>query len=115
MSKQKKKGTAFESATAAYFSERLGYQVERRTLSGINDRGDLAGVRTKDGRELVIECKDHRVYELAEWMREARREGVNAGTLGVVVFHAAGVGLGRMGDQYVLMGLSELCDLIGGD
>ena len=80
----------------------------------VTDRGDIAGVRTKDGRELVIECKDHRVYELAEWIREARREGANAGTLGVVVFHAAGVGLGRMGDQYVLMGLSEICDLIGG-
>lgn len=113
MSKQKQKGTWFETKVCEYLKEKLGLPIERRTLAGINDKGDIAGVRTKNGTEIVIECKNHSTYKLTEWMREARREGENAGCISAVVFKAAGVGETRMGDQFVLLGLREFTELIG--
>lgn len=115
MSKQKAKGTWFESKVVDYLRDHLGMPIERRTLGGVNDKGDIAGVHLADGREIVVECKNYQVYELKQWMREARREGANAGTIGVVVFHGKGVGAENMGDQFVLMGLREFCEIIGGE
>lgn len=112
MSKQKAKGTWFESKVVDYLRDSLGQPIERRTLGGVNDKGDIAGVRLADGREIVVECKNYQVYELKQWMREARREGDNAGTIGVVVFHSKGVGAENMGDQFVLLGLKEFTELI---
>ena len=113
MSKEKQKGTWFENKVVAYLAEKLGIQIERRALGGMNDKGDIAGVRTKSGVDIVIECKNHRTYAIPVWLKEARREAENAGGLGVVVFKAKGIGETRMGDQYVLMGLEEFAALIG--
>lgn len=112
MSKQKQKGTWFETRVCEYLKEKLDLPIERRTLAGINDKGDIAGVRTKNGAEIVIECKNHKNYLLPEWLREARAEGKNAGCIGVVIFKGNGVGETRMGDQFVLMGLEEFTELI---
>ena len=40
MNKAKQKGTAFETAVARFLGEETGAWVERRALSGTNDKGD---------------------------------------------------------------------------
>lgn len=110
MSKERQKGTTFEGDVGHYLAEDSELFVVRRAMGGIKDKGDLL-VR---GRVAVtVECKNCQRHELADWLRQARVEAVNAGDdLGVVIFHAKGKGRKQMGDQYVLMGLAEFKRLI---
>jgi hypothetical protein len=82
MSKQKQKGTDGENAVVSAL-HRAGFtSVERRTLSGVNDKGDIAGLP-----KVVIEVKKHDTYagKLAGWVEEADTERGNAlATLGIV-------------------------------
>ena len=81
MSKQKQKGTDGENAVVEALT-RAGFTVERRALSGINDKGDIAGLK-----DVVIEVKKHDSYagKLAGWVEEADTERRNAkATIGVV-------------------------------
>ena len=118
MSRQKHKGTRFESAVRGFLREALGDQsIDRMALHGGDDEGDISGVRCR-GLDVVIECKDTRRLELTEHLREARREAQahrEAGhpTLcGVLVQHAPGVGTTRMGDQWVVMSLGDFTSII---
>ena len=65
--RSKQKGTRFETEIAAY----LG--VERRTLGGSKDRGDLA-----ISPNWVAECKNERQIDLAGYMAEVETERLNA-------------------------------------
>lgn len=112
MSKAKAKGTAFETAVVRYLKETIGGDVERRTLSGSNDRGDVQGVFLGDER-VVIECKAHRELKLSEWLKEADREAENDGAaFGIVVAKRRGFGESRMGEQYAVMKLETLARLL---
>lgn len=118
MSRQKHKGTRFESAVRDFLREALGDQsIDRMALHGGDDEGDISGVRCR-GLDVVVECKDTQRLELTEHLREARREAQahrEAGhpTLcGVLVQHAPGVGTTRMGDQWVVMSLRSFADII---
>lgn len=78
----KKKGTAAEVDVVQCLRMVGGYAgVERRTLAGIHDRGDIAGIPG-----LVIEVKNQQAMDLAGWVDEAEQEAANAGkgVLGVV-------------------------------
>ena len=55
MSKQKAKGTAFESMVTEYLSRILDApEIERRTVGGTKDRGDIAGVFFRGQRVGII-------------------------------------------------------------
>lgn len=116
MSRQKQKGTTFESAFVEY--EREVFEdtertIHRLTLNGRNDIGDVGGMFF-NGQPIVVECKNHKSYQLKEWLREAERERANADAcLGVVVFHLNGIGLAKMGEQAVLMTVDTFNKLIG--
>lgn len=116
MSRQKAKGTKYETAFVEY--ERMAFgdderTIRRATLSGANDEGDVVGL-TFHGERIVVECKDHRKYELREWMREAKRESENADTsLWVVSFHLNGVGIANMGEQAILTTTDNFNHLLG--
>ena len=113
MSKERQKGTTFEGDVAQYLAEGSELFVVRRAMGGIKDKGDLL-VRGRAGR-VTVECKNCQRHELADWLRQARVEAVNAGDdFGVVIFHAKGKGRKQMGDQYVLIGLAEFKRLIEG-
>jgi hypothetical protein len=73
VSASKQKGTAFETAVVR-FMQAAGFDVERRALQGSLDKGDIAGL---DG--WVLECKAEKAITLAEYMKEAEQEAVNAG------------------------------------
>ena len=78
----KQKGTAAETAVVRYLNDQGWPAVERRTLSGSKDKGDVAGVR-----DLVIEVKACKAMDLGGWLREADAEALNAAADFGVVWH----------------------------
>lgn len=116
MSKQKQKGTAFESAIADYLKDKLcDDNIERRTLNGTCDRGDISGV-TFCGQRMTLECKNENRMRLAEYMREAETEAHNDSAFYYAVIHKKhGVGISTLqtiGQQYVTMPLHMLTNMI---
>ncbi|MEU6647708.1 hypothetical protein ABZ863_35025 [Saccharomonospora sp. NPDC046836] len=82
MSRSKSKGTAAETAVVR-FLRAVGFaQAERRTLSGAQDRGDIAGLPG-----VVIEVKNCQRQELGAWVAEAELERDNDGASLGVVWH----------------------------
>jgi Holliday junction resolvase len=71
--KSKAKGTKAETESVNYLRGRFP-AVERRSLSGSKDKGDIAGIPNCAG-----EVKAAVQLRLAEWQRETLTEMVNAG------------------------------------
>lgn len=116
MSRQKQKGTAFETAIVEYLQDKLCDEtIERRALNGTCDRGDISGV-TFCGSRMVLECKNENRIRLAEYMREAEIEAVNDNASYYAVIHKKrGVGISTaqtVGQQYVTMPLYVLKNMI---
>ena len=90
MSKQKQKGTAFERMVVEYLSHALDApEIERRTIGGTKDRGDIAGVFFR-GQRVVLECKNTTRPELPKWLRETEVERINTCTLETLAAMIAG-------------------------
>ena len=113
--KSKRKGSEFEGQVARYLAQALDDDgIERRTLQGVNDRGDIAGVKI-NGRRAVIECKAEKALRVSEYLREAEAERENDGAaFGVVVSKRRGVGEARTGEQLVLMTLETFARMLKG-
>lgn len=116
VSRQKQKGTAFETAVTRWLQWALDDPtIHRESLHGSKDRGDIGGVII-DGEPVTIEAKSHRRMELAEWMREAETEAGNAdGILPVVVHKRSGVGIQSregVGSQWVTMTLETFARIL---
>lgn len=116
MSRQKQKGTAFESAIVEYLQNQLcDDTIERRALNGTADRGDISGV-TFCGYRMVLECKNENRMRLAEYMREAETEAANDNAHYYAVIHKKrGVGISTsqtIGQQYVTMPLHIFASII---
>lgn len=79
MNAAKAKGTRFEVRVRDYLRENGFPQAERIPSEGAKDRGDIAGV------PFVLECKATKREDLAEAMKEARKEMENAGKPGFAV------------------------------
>ncbi|MGV0336233.1 hypothetical protein [Corynebacterium kroppenstedtii] len=116
MKSAKQAGRSFETAIATYLAQELESDfIERRRLTGANDRGDIAGVRDARGQRLVIECKNYggRITP-GSWVEEAHIEmGNDSAVAGIVV--AKRRGTTNPGAQYVLMTVNDLVALIRGD
>lgn len=78
----KAKGSAFERAVAAYMRDHgLPYMDRRFGAGQQKDKGDLVG-----DPEFVYECKAHKAFAIAQWLKEAEAERGHANALyGVVV------------------------------
>lgn len=114
-SKQKKKGTMFESAVVGYLNG-SGYKARRETLHGSGDQGDVRA--TFGAVDVTVECKNRKSMSpgwLSALVDEADRESENAGTsIGVAVVHRDGCGEKRMGDSIVIMSLDSFVTSMGG-
>lgn len=107
MSKSKQKGTAAETAVVKYLIEKLKKpHIERRSLNGINDRGDITGIPG-----VVIEVKNHARMTLAEWLEELDKEIKNDNASTGVVIHKK-KGTTDVGKWYATMPVSVWADLI---
>lgn len=82
MSKAKQKGTAAETAVVNWLQSQGRPHVERRSLHGTNDRGDIAGIPC-----VVIEVKNHAKMTLSEWVSELEVEIANDKADTGVVIH----------------------------
>jgi len=82
MSKSKQKGTAAETSVVNWLLSKGRKQVERRSLNGSNDRGDIAGIPT-----VVIEVKNCVKVELSAWLKELEAEMINDKADTGVVIH----------------------------
>jgi hypothetical protein len=97
MSRSKAKGTAFETAVCRYLAGEGFPHVERRALSGTQDRGDIAGIPG-----WVLEVKNCRATTLAAWVDEAAVEQANDGAEYSAVWHHR-VGRAHPSAGYVTM------------
>lgn len=114
MSASKAKGTRFETLIVNWLRERLGDdRIERRTLTGAKDRGDIAGVRTVGGGRVVVEVKNQARHSLAEWLDEAEVEaGNDDAAIAVVIFKRRGTT--KPDHQYALLSTEHLARLLEG-
>ena len=116
MSKERAKGTAFETAIVRCLRS-AGYNAHRNPLHGADDIGDIGGV-SLNGHDVAIECKNERDYHVSEWLREAADEMHNAGAdAKIVVFHQRGRGFDTISgvlQQPVLMTLDDLLTIAEG-
>ena len=94
MSKQKRIGTAFETAVSKYLAD-AGIPNKRVALAGAADEGDLL---SRDGL-LVVECKGGHAAENAShnqivaWLVEAEKERINSGArVGILARKTKGKG-----------------------
>ena len=106
MSKERAKGTNFETFIVNYLKDMYPF-VERRSLNGALDKGDITGT----DRRLVWECKNHKTLNFSGWLHEAEVERINAGAeIGIVV--AKRRSYGNPADQYAVLRLDELLKLL---
>jgi len=108
-----RKGQTFERLIANYLRDNLDPGIDIRPKNGRNDRGDIGGVKTVRGADLVLELKNHNRLELAEWLKEAELEAGNADAAAGLVVHKR-KGAGAAGDQYVTLTLDTLVWLLQG-
>jgi hypothetical protein len=101
MSKQRQKGTAFETAVVNWLKEQ-GLHAARLPLAGNKDIGDI----TVEPWSINLEAKNCRQLALSQWVAEADAEATNAGRPVVVV--AKRVGKGDPAESYVVMPLRVL-------
>ncbi len=107
----KRAGATFEQQIADYLATALNQPaIERRHLTGTNDRGDITGLFL-NGNRVVVECKNYGGrLEPSTWLRELETEMLNdTAPLGFVVAKRKGVT--DSGQQYVLMTLQDLITL----
>lgn len=110
--RSKQKGTDFESLIRDYLKEEWSDIVERMTLSGTDDRGDISNFRVGDGQhKIAIECKNVNSLSLSEWVKEAQTEAEHYGAVAGIVVHKR-KGKGQGGDQYVTLVLSDLLTIL---
>lgn len=74
MSRNRAKGTAWESAIVRALIDNGWPHAERRALAGANDKGDIAGIAG-----VVIEAKSVKAITLADFLDQAHTERDNAG------------------------------------
>ena len=82
MSRQKAKGTRWETEVCRHMRAALGDdRIERRALHGSRDMGDLYGIAAH-GYSGIAECKAHATVTaalVAEWREQTAAERANAG------------------------------------
>lgn len=105
-------GSRFERLIADHLAAWLDDRIDRRVKTGAADKGDIGGVRTVDGRRVVLELKDYGGrLEAGKWIREAQQEAINDGACaGIVV--AKRRGTTDPHEQFVLMTVAELIALL---
>lgn len=105
-------GARFERGIADHLAEELDDRIDRRPKTGAHDKGDIGGVRDRDGGRVVLECKDYGGRLLpAQWIKEAHTERDNDNAaIGVVV--AKRRGTTSPGEQWCLMTVADLVHLL---
>lgn len=106
MSKERAKGTSFETSVVNYLKTWWPH-AERRTLHGSLDKGDIAGTDPR----LAWECKNQKKLELSQWLLETEQERINANAeVGILVVKRRMYGTAA--DQYAVVRLEDMIQLL---
>jgi Holliday junction resolvase len=107
---QKIKGDSYERSIVDYLRE-SGFTADRTRAGWVDDRGDIHGVTSPEGKPFTFECKNHRGDSLPGWIKELQREINNAGgVVGVVVHKKHGTTLPS--EQFATLPLGMLVQLL---
>lgn len=112
MSRERAKGTAWETAIVNYLADY--YPAVRRTGSADYGAGDIVGIHP----ELLIEAKNVQRYQLAAWVDQAEAAAERQGAELAVVWMKRS-GRSSPGKGYVVMSGDTFTDILhrlyGGD
>jgi hypothetical protein len=97
---KKQKGTAAETAVVKYLKETFNINVERRALTGSQDKGDISGIE-----DVVLEVKNQKTMMLGQWIDELEVEISNANAVTGAVVHKR-KGTTDVGEWYASMPFS---------
>ena len=108
-------GARMERIVADCLSHHVDDRIDRRVKTGAADKGDIGGLRTRDGRRVVVEVKDHGgKYQVGPWLDEAEQERINdTAEVGLVI--AKRRGISDPLQQAVFMQVSDLIALLTGE
>ena len=111
----KSAGARMERIVADCLSHHVDDRIDRRVKTGAADKGDIGGLRTRDGRRVVVEVKDHGgKYQVGPWLDEAEQERINDNAeVGLVI--AKRRGISDPLQQAVFMQVSDLIALLTGE
>ena len=111
----KQAGARMERIVADCLSHHVDDRIDRRVKTGAADKGDIGGLRTRDGRRVVVEVKDHGgKYQVGPWLDEAEQERINDNAeVGLVI--AKRRGISDPLQQAVFMQVSDLIALLTGE
>jgi hypothetical protein len=109
VNKSKQKGTSTETLVVNYLQENGWRFAERRALSGILDRGDVAGCPG-----LAIEIKyGNNALKIGPWLTETGIERLNANAdHGILVVKPFGMGEKSVGSFYAIMVAHDFDNLV---
>lgn len=104
-------GSTFERQIANFLRDTLeNPAIDRKVRTGAKDCGDIANVSI-DGHEITLECKNCATTSLSQWVKEAKQESINAGSLCGLVVHKRR-GTTKPEEQWVTCTVAELVALI---
>lgn len=96
MSAASRRGSSWERQVSDWLNT-LGWKTDRQPRHGRADIGDIAGMPGT-----VIQCKNWKSFNLAEWVRGMEEQMGNASAdMGVVI--AKRLGKGSVDDAYAIM------------
>lgn len=103
-------GTAAEVAVVEWLCSNGHPYAERRSLSGLNDRGDVTGI---PGIVIEVKVAGKQGLKLGPWMRETENERVNANAVyGILVAKPTRLGPKRTGKWLAAMYHEQWNDLV---
>jgi len=108
----KQKGAATETMYVTHLISKYNlFNVERRHLSGANDKGDIAGWASSPNKKVCVEVKSGAQLSLPKWLAELKEEKKNSGAnVGCVVVRPKGKP--APDDWFVIMPHPEFMELM---
>lgn len=99
----KSAGARFERLVADCLQRYVSEFIDRKVRTGARDTGDIANLRTPQGKKVVAELKDYGgEFKVGPWLKEAETERINDDAhVGLVI--AKRRGFSDPLDQVVLM------------
>ncbi len=119
MSRQKDKGTKFETACVRYLRKRLeDDRIDRAAMRGNRDAGDIHGL-VAHGYRGIVECKDVADVPKSRLERYKAQTIVERGNadadFALLVIHTKGVGETRFGENDCHLQVRDLERVMGGE
>lgn len=118
--RNKQKGTMFETSVLNYLKEQGLGKVRRTPQAGANDTGDINGIVDGFGNEVILQCKNHKEFDLSGWLNDAVKQAAvraaqldNGGdVIGAAVVKRPKVGEKTLGETYVVLRLEDFAQLL---